>query len=94
MDLPGKMEPDGTESRLEINLDDYGKYEVQASCEIDNMPVKSNILTIQITILLLTRRQACFQRKTIIWICQSLLQMLKIPLWTTALKILVLAGIV
>lgn len=42
------MEPDGTESRLEINLDDYGKYEVQASCEIDNMPVKSNILTIQI----------------------------------------------
>ncbi len=44
----GKMKPDGTESRMEINLKDYGKYEVQAFCEIDDMPVKSNVLSINI----------------------------------------------
>jgi len=44
----GRMTPDGSQGRLEINLDDYGKYELQAFCEIDGMPVKSNVLSIQI----------------------------------------------
>lgn len=44
----GKMKPDGTESSMEIKLEDYGRYEVQASCEIDDMPVKSNIISIHI----------------------------------------------
>lgn len=44
----GKMKPNGLQSRLNINLNGYGKYQVQAFCEIEDILIKSNSVTINI----------------------------------------------
>lgn len=38
---------DGAKSVAELETDGYGKYKVQAFCEIDDMKVKSNAMTVQ-----------------------------------------------